>query len=400
MNEQKRVYESVLQDHLESNRQMVFLSGPRQVGKTTLAKTFAGNRYFSWDDRAVQRAVVESQKAFGAMAGLDEVRDDRPIIALDEIHKYTRWKSFLKGFFDHYEKSVRILVTGSARLDVYRRGGDSMMGRYFLYRMHPFSVGELLRTGLPLEEINVPSRLEEDRWSALWTFGGFPEPFCNQTMRFLNRWRGRRSEQLIREDLRDLTRVFEVDTVAVLTDLLRHRAGEQLVVSSLARDLHVAETTVSAWIKTLEYLYFGFTIRPWFRNVENSLRKTPKWYQRDWCEVADDGKRFENLIACHLLKAVEMWTDLGLGEFGLYYLRDKQKREVDFLVSKNGDPWFLVEAKLAKTALSSSLEYFQKATGAKHAFQVTRDMEYVEADCFQRTDPVLAPARTFLGQLP
>ena len=149
----------------------------------------------------------------------------------------------------------------------------------------------------------------------------------------------------------------------------------------------------------LKTLYYGFEIRPWFKNIENSLRKTPKWYLRDWATVSDEGKRAETMVACHLLKAVEGWTDLGLGAFELFYLRDKKKREVDFLVTRDGEPWFIAEVKKSDEALSPNLEYYQGCTKARHAFQVVLDAPYVQADCFSRTTPVAVPARTFLSQL-
>ena len=159
------------------------------------------------------------------------------------------------------------------------------------------------------------------------------------------------------------------------------------------------EKTAKAWVKALKHLYFGFEVRPWFRNVENSIRKMPKWYLRDWANISDEGKRAETFIACHLLKAVEGWTDLGYGDFELGYLRDKAKREVDFIVVRDGEPWFLVEAKNGDTSLSGNLEHFQQQTGAKHAFQVVVDADYVDRDCFSYTQPVVVPARTFLSQL-
>lgn len=153
------------------------------------------------------------------------------------------------------------------------------------------------------------------------------------------------------------------------------------------------------WVKTLKTLYLGFEIRPWFKNIENSIRKTPKWFLRDWSMIEEEGKRAETLVACHLLKAVEAWTDLGYGEFSLNYLRNKQKQEVDFLVVREGEPWFLVEVKKRDENLSESLSAYQCKTGAKHAFQVVLDGEYVERNCFDYEMPVVVPARTFLSQL-
>ena len=186
--------------------------------------------------------------------------------------------------------------------------------------------------------------------------------------------------------------------IGILGQLLGERSGEQLVMANLAQDVGVAPNTIRSWIEVLCSLHVGFLVRPWFRNVASSLRKEPKWFLRDWSEIADEGKRFETLVACHLLKAVEAWTDLGHGQFELRYLRDKQKREVDFLVVRDGQPWFLVEAKLADTALGKNLAYFQQQTRASHAFQIVRDLPFVASDAFERRDPVVVPACTLLSQ--
>jgi predicted AAA+ superfamily ATPase len=321
-------------------------------------------------------------------------------VVFDELHKYPHWKRFLKGFFDLDEQRCRIIVTGSSRLDAYRRGGDSLMGRYFLFRMHPFTVAELVATDLPGKRIvRAPTPIAAAAWEPLWRHGGFPEPMITASDRFTTRWRNLRQAQLFKEDVRDLTRIHDVVLVEVLGRLLEERSGDQLVVANLARDVGVAPNTALAWINALSALHVGFLVKPWHRNVSKSLRKEPKWYLRDWSGIADPGKRAETLVACHLLKAVEGWTDLGLGTFGLYYLRDKLKREVDFVVVRDRQPWFLVEVKLAETTLSPHLAHFQRQTGARHAFQAVIESEPVDADCFARPAPTVVPARTLLSQL-
>lgn len=395
----KRVYESILEEHLRENLQMAFLSGPRQVGKTTLGRKFAG-AYLGWDNQDSRDAILAGPDRAAERAGLGAARTEPPVMAFDEIHRYSRWKTFLKGFFDEYEGRCRVIVTGSARLDVYRKGGDSLMGRYFPYRVHPFSVGEIARQAVPREVVQLSAPIPDGDWEALKEHGGFPEPFTRRDAAFTRRWRRLRAAQLIREDVRDLTRTAELDQMEVLARLLAGRSGTPLVHSSLAGEVRVAENTVKAWIATLKALYYGFTVRPWCRNVENSLRKTPKWYLRDWSGIADTGARFETMVACHLLKAVEGWTDLGLGEFELFYLRDKQKREVDFLVARDGEPWFLAEAKTSDAVPTKALSHFQRATGAPHAFQVVAELPWQPLDCFAWHTPVAVPARTFLSQLP
>jgi len=181
--------------------------------------------------------------------------------------------------------------------------------------------------------------------------------------------------------------------------LLAERSAATLVLSGLANEVQISVDTVRRWVDTLTALHWGFLVRPWFRNVAKSLRKEPKWYLRDWSACEDPGARAETLVACHLLKAVEGWEDLGLGDFELCYLRDKDKHEVDFVVVRDRKPWFLVEVKLADTVVSPALARFQRQVGAAHAFQVVLELPYVDADCFSQHGPVAVPALTFLSQL-
>jgi len=398
MNYLRRIYDSVLIEHLLENRQMVFLSGPRQVGKTTESRQ-VGDFYLDWDNRNHQTLILKGPEAVAEHCQLHVASEKPRVVVFDELHKFSRWKNFLKGFFDTYETRCRIVVTGSARLDVYRRGGDSLMGRYFPYRLHPFSVAELLRLESGENLISPPKPLEETAWDELLRYGGFPEPFLKKSDRFSTRWRTLRNERLFKEDLKDLTRVQELSLLEILARILADHSGEQLIFANLARDVQVAPNTLKTWVNTLVSTYYGFLVRPWFRNVPKALRKEPKWYIRDWSGISDPGSRAETFAACHLLKAAEYWTDMGFGNFELRYLRDKQKREVDFLVVRDDQPWFLVEVKQSETALSPALKHFQRQTGAKHAFQMVMNLPYAPVDCFGYTEPVVVPARTLLSQL-
>ncbi|MBS2021641.1 MAG: ATP-binding protein [Deltaproteobacteria bacterium] len=377
---------------------MAFVSGARQVGKTTVCRGLS-EHYLSFDNTDDRRLILTGPGALAGRLGLDRLRERAPLVVLDELHKFARWKVLLKGFFDTYGERVRVLVTGSSRLDVFRRGGDSLMGRYFLYRMHPWSVAECLHVELPVAELRAPRAIAPDDWNALIEHGGFPEPFLRRDLRFTRRWRSLRHEQLAKEDLREVTRVQDLGTMETLMAMLADRSGEQVVYASLGRDLGVAQDTVKRWVDLLTRLHFGFLVRPWFTNVSKALRKEPKWFLRDWSGVANEGLRAETLVACHLLKAVEGWTDLGFGDFELRYLRDKEKREVDFVVIKDRRPWFLVEVKASDTALSPALDHFQKQTKAPHAFQAVLDLPFEAADCFKVRHPVVVPVRTLLSQL-
>ena len=398
MSERPRLYTSVLQDHLQRHRQMALISGPRQVGKTTACRSLC-DAYFNWDNADDRRRLLRGPAALAEALQLDRLRTKPPVAVLDELHKYSKWKTLLKGFFDTHGERVRLIVTGSSRLDVFRRGGDSLMGRHLLYHMHPWSAGECLRTDLPEREIQPPGEIAAADWDALWEHGGFPEPFLRRDTRFTRRWRSLRQEQLSREDLRDVAHITDLGTMETLMQLLAERSAQQLIYSNLAQEIQVAVDTAKRWIDLLGRMHYGFIVRPWFKNVAKALRKEPKWFLRDWSGLADDGARAETFVACHLLKAVEGWTDLGFGDFELRYLRDKQKREVDFLVVRDRKPWFLVEVKLTDTSLSPSLAYFQAQTKAPHAFQVVMNLPYEPADCFKVRQPVVVPAKTFLGQL-
>jgi len=398
MTDRPRLYTAILRDHLNRHRQMAWVAGPRQVGKTTACRSM-GDAYLNWDNADDRRQFLRGPAALAERLHLDRLRAQRPVVVFDELHKHSRWKTLLKGFFDTYGDRARVVVTGSSRLDVFRRGGDSLMGRYLLYRMHPWSVAESIRTNLPEREVHAPAEIPATEWNALWEHGGFPEPFLRRDSRFSRRWRSLRRDQLSREDLRDLAHITDLGTMETVMQLLAERSANPLVYSNLAGEVQISVETAKRWVDLLARVHYGFLVRPWFKNVAKALRKEPKWFLRDWSGVDDEGARAETFVACHLLKAVEGWTDLGFGDFELRYLRDKQKREVDFLIVRDRKPWFLVEAKLSDTRLSPSVAYFQEQTKAPHAFQVVVDLPYEPADCFAIHRPVMVPARTFLSQL-
>ena len=401
MADRRRVYDSILETHLKDLRQMAFVSGPRQVGKTTVCRHGA-DAYLNWDDTEDRRLIQKGPDAVAKAVGADKARSGRPKVVFDEIHKDRRWKGFLKGFFDVHadRKKLGVVVTGSARLDVYRRGGDSLMGRYFLYRMHPFSVAECLRTATPADIVSPPAKISGADWNALLRHGGFPEPFLARSPAFTGKWARLRLDQLTGEDLRDLGAFRDLAGLDRLARILSERSSVQLNLSELARDLQVTAETSNRWVAALEQLHLGFTLRPWSKDIANSLRKEPRWFLRDWSGVEDVGRRAETFVGCHLLKAVEGWTDLGLGTFELAYLRTKQGQEVDFVIIRDRKPWCLVEVKQSSSDLSPALAFFQERTKAPHAFQVELDAPYEDVDCFaERGRPLRVSGRTFLSQL-
>lgn len=397
----RRLYDSFLAEHLADHRQMAFVGGPRQVGKTTTCRNHADS-YANWDNVDDRQHILAGPANLIDGLDLNRLSTNTPVALLDELHKYPRWKQFLKGFYDTYADQIRIIVTGSSRLDVYRRGGDSLMGRYFHYRMHPFSVAETITQSLPDPQrvVRPPARVDEVEFEALWRHGGYPEPFLKRDTRFSNRWQSLRRDQLVREDIRDLTQIQQLDQLEAMVHLLINRSAQQLVFGNLARDTRVSVDTARRWVDVLCNLHLGFLLKPWHRNLSRSLRKEPKWVLTDWSSIEDTGTRSETFVGCHLSKAVQGWTDLGLGDYQLAYLRDREKREVDFVVVRGGQPWFLAEVNHREESISPNLRYFQDKLQVPFAFQIVIDADYIDADCFRRArGPLVVPARTFLSQL-
>lgn len=399
----KRIYQELISEHLSELRQMVFLMGPRQVGKTTVSlesgSLWPKHLYFNWDNAAEKLLFIEGPSAIARQAGLEELSGQVPVLIFDEIHKFGKWKNFLKGFFDLYEKKTKIIVTGSARLNIYKKGGDSLMGRYFYYRIHPLSVAEIVSPHLIQEEIRAPVPISESDWAALLEHGGFPEPFIQRSKAFSRRLRTIRRDQLFREDIRDGTRIQELAQLELLAELLRKQAAQSMDYHSLSKKVGVSVDTIRRWIEVLKSFYYCFSIQPWSKNISRSLIKEPKLYLWDWSLIDDEGHRNENLVASHLLKATDFWNDRGLGEYGLYYLRTKDKVETDFLVTKNKKPWFLVEVKTKAKGISPALYHFQRETEAPHAFQAAFDLPFVNKDCFAEKGPLIVPVQTLLSQL-
>ena len=400
----KRTYDDFIANHFAQYDQVLFLAGPRQVGKTTISEDCKNitNRfvYLNWDKRDDRRLILTDDVI--KACELDKSvfgEKQKPLIVLDELHKYPQWKNYLKGLIDTYKGQVHIIVTGSAKLNIYRRGNDSLMGRYFLCRVHPLSVREIKVTTLPTQEIQTPQKISDEEYTQLFEFGGFPEPYIMHQKAFSTNWLRMRHDQFFREDIRDLTNVQQLAALEVLAEVLKIQATQQINLTKLGSHLQLAATTVKRWIEVLSDFYYCFTIKPWSKNIVRSLIKEPKIYLWYWSEIHDPGARFENFVAAHLLKAVHLWTDLGLGNYDLHYLRDLDKREVDFLITKDEQPWMLVEAKTSKQSISPALTYFQEKTGAPYAFQVTHDMPFIDDDCFQHHKPIVVPAKTLLSQL-
>ncbi len=362
----ERYLEKIIKEDLKEK--MVFISGPRQVGKTTIAINLAKEIYpgsyvyLNWDNAADRQQMTQ---------GLWQA--NKKLFILDEIHKYRKWKNYLKGEYDKYKDSFNILVTGSARLDIYRKGGDSLQGRYHAFRLHPLSVAELEgnknRNFTPLKELpfdGAPYRTFE----SLYKFGGFPEQFNKQNERELRRWHLERVDRLIKEDIRDVESIRDISAMQVLVQLLPERVGSLFSLNSLREDLQVAHKTMAAWVEILEKFYYHFRIYPFKNKLHGSLKKEPKLFLWDWAEIKDDGAKLENMVAVHLLKFCHYLTDVEGYRAGLNFLKNKQKQEVDFLVTIDNAPWFCVEVKTSMEPNISALKYFGAGLKIPHVYQV------------------------------
>lgn len=358
MSIQRSIQRKILEDLEEK---IVLLSGPRQVGKTFFSKgLFASGmtylNYDSEDDRSVLLKRSWDRKS--------------ELVVFDEIHKMRYWKRWLKAIYDTEGVRPRMLVTGSARLDIAKKRGESLAGRHFLFRLHPFSLAELAQSGF------IKRQLDEDVESALdrlLTLGGFPEPFLKNSVEAAKRWRRSHLDRILREDLIDLESVRNVKSIEVLVQLLSERVGSTTSYSSLARDLQVSPHTIKHWIAILENLYVVFVLTPYSKNIAKSLLKEPKIYFYDTGRVRNgEGARFENTVACALLKRCHFLEDVHGESMALHYLRDREKREVDFMTVREGAVELLVEAKWAETELAGSLRYYAEGLKPSEAIQVVR----------------------------
>lgn len=347
MQKHVRYLESCLSEDLK--HKMIFVGGPRQVGKTTLAKKLLTekNNYINWDNLKDRKAILQG-----------EIFDKKGLIALDEVHKYRLWRTLIKGGYDKFFPNINFLVTGSARLDHFRKGGDSLLGRYHYYRLHPFSLPELSK--------NCENNLLMD----LLNFGGFPEPLFAGSKRLLKRWHNERIYRVIEQDVRDLFNIKEISNLELLIEQIPSRVSSLLSVKSLAEDLQVSPHTVSSYLDVFDNMYLTFRIAPFGKNRVKAIKKTQKIYLWDWSSLEDYGAKFENMVASHLLKYCHYHEDYNGDKMELRYIRDVDGREVDFVVIRDKKPVFMVECKVKQESIDPSLFYYKQRLKIPKAYQV------------------------------
>lgn len=344
------------------NHKMVFIGGPRQVGKTTyslslLSPSIETNpAYLNWDD-IKSKTLIKT----GALP------EQSKLIIFDEIHKYKKWRNLIKGLYDKQKSFHQFLITGSARLDYYRKGGDSLLGRYHYYRLHPYT----------LDEIKAQSSSDLEH---LLKFGGFPEPFHRSNTVFLKRWQNERHKKVIYEDLRDLENVREISVLEEVLYSLKPTVGSILSYQGIANELEVNIRSIQHWIEIFDNLYLTYRVKPFVSGKLRLVKKAHRLYFWDWSTLEDSGARFENFVASHLLKYCHFMEDTQGEKMELAYLRDTEEREIDFVILKNKKPFFAVECKVGERAVSPHIHYFKNRLKIPYFFQVHLGSQHFKPD--------------------
>ncbi|MBI1920512.1 MAG: ATP-binding protein [Geobacter sp.] len=393
---------------LAAEKSMVFLAGPRQAGKTTLAKIiaegFVNKLYCNWDIPDHRTRLLADPSFFTKLTRHDP---SPPLIIFDEIHKYADWKNYLKGVYDRFDGEYQFLVTGSGRLDLYQKGGDSLAGRYLLFHLWPFTMGEVGNTTRTIDAyLSDPLFLtmenaEENSatWEKLETLSGFPEPFLSGRLPSYRRWSAGYSQSLIREDIREMTDIRSVTEMETLYHILPSKVGSPLSTSSLAKDLKVTYPTVQNWLAIFERFFLTFSLPTWTERIARAIQKERKVYLFDTPRIKDPAARFENMVAIELWRAVNCWNAMGAGDFTLHFIRNKEQQEVDFLIANEREPFLLVECKLADGQPAKALLAMQRKLRVP-AVQLVRSAPGYRTYRNDDLSLLIAPASQWCAALP
>jgi predicted AAA+ superfamily ATPase len=337
-------------------KKIIFLTGPRQTGKTTFSKMLKDDfDYFNFDD--LDDRLSLQKKSWDR---------SKELVIFDELHKLKNWKSWLKGIYDTEGMPPSLIVTGSAKLDTYRKVGDSLAGRFFQFRLHPLDLKEI-------KSMVTPENIE-DALDHLLMLGGFPEPFLNGTSRFYNRWKKSHLDIILKQDLIDLENVQQIIQIETLIQLLKIRVGSPVSYNSLARDLQCSDKTVKRWLSILENMYVIFKVPPFHRNIARAIQKMPKFYFYDTGQViGDSGVKLENTVACALQKEIHFREDCFGETRRLHYLKNKEGKEVDFCITTDETPSLMVEVKWKDETLSPNFDVFRRIYPSIKMVQVTKE---------------------------
>lgn len=351
--------ERALAPHIKKDldKKIVFISGPRQVGKTTLTKSLGFSYdYFNYDHP--DNRVILKKNSWDR---------SKELVIFDELHKMNQWKRWLKGIYDTEGIRPRLLVTGSSKLETYKKVGDSLAGRYFQYHLHPFDLKEA-----------SSSYTKEEAFHRLWEYSGFPEPFIEGSQVFYHRWKRSHLDIILRQDLLDIKAIQDIQAIETLLELLKINIGSTVSYSNLARTLEKDAKTVKSWLQLLENLYIIFKVLPYHKKISRSLLKEPKYYFYDCVQASkDNGTKLENIVACSLLKELHRLEDvLGASHTTkLHFLRTKDGRELDFLVVVNTVPYCLIEVKWSDDEPNKNFSYFERYFPKIKKFQLVKEIK-------------------------
>jgi hypothetical protein len=401
------MYEPIILKIIQNLEGTILLSGPSKIGITSMCERLTSH-LTSWVSHRQQSQFRKKLPDYCRQKKISLVpmSGQKAILALDGILLAKDWDTLVFAAKASHLRNVALILTGHRTvqhelMQIAKDQERNGVFKYLPFRIHPWSVGECVRSGIQAALINPPSPLSNHDWEALLAYGGFPEPFSARRSSYSTRWRRNCQEELVRH-FNQLDRVQSDAALISLMDHLRQSSGKDLDYKAQAVAAGVALGTIRRWVQVFLDLHFGFVLTPWTQYVTRPQLKRMRWFLRDWSGIDDPKARAKNMVACHLLKAVDYWTDVGFGKFALHTVRDQRGSGVDFLVSKNGTPWFLVNVVRNAQELPKGLESFRHQIGAEKAFQVVMNLPYASKDCFaaDNAPSILVPAKTFLSQLP